>query len=60
MEMALMALQRFYKSMGIDCSFKHVFSCEIKKSVQDWIEGMFRELQIPSGCLFHNAEELGN
>ena len=58
--LVLMALQSFYKSMGVDCSFKHVYSCEIKKSVQDWIEGMFHELRIPNGCLFHNAEELGN
>ena len=56
----MMALQSFYKSMGIDCSFKHVFNCDIKKSVQDWVEGMLRELRIPSSCLFHDAEELVN
>jgi site-specific DNA-cytosine methylase len=53
------SLVRAYAMQGIDLKFRHVFSCECKKPLHEWIAGIFQECGVDSGCLFSRAEEMG-
>ena len=54
-----MAIRAAYAQLGINIIFKHMFSCEINAQKQSWIEGIFSELLLTSGCLFERAEHMG-
>ena len=56
----LLALQSYFKSVGQAINFEHIFSCEINKNAQRWITELLSELDLVTGCLFENAEDLRN
>ena len=55
----LTAIAAAFKARGIKLIFKHLFSCEILPSKQEWIMGAFEEGNVEEGCLFERAEDLG-
>jgi site-specific DNA-cytosine methylase len=56
---SLRAIEESFQEMGVDLELIHVFSCEKKPSVQDFILGLLKELGCEGGCLFEHAEEMG-
>ena len=57
--LVLQAIRGIYAKHGIKITLIHKLSREKKKPVQKWIEGLFSELEVESGCLFESAEEMG-
>ena len=56
---ALDGIVKAYAKRGIELKLRHVFSCECKKVLQEWIQGAFDEAGIASGCAFDRAEHMG-
>ena len=55
----LRAISEAYQKQNICLKFIHVFSCEIKASVQNWIKSLKEELEINEGCLFEKSRAHG-
>lgn len=53
------SISRACQACGFTFTFKHLFSCENKKSLQEWIAGVFQETSVACGCCFCRAEEMG-
>ena len=61
--LALLAMQETYRGRGINIKFRHLFSCERKPNIQEWIKGVTTLIQFDDSqcqpCLFDNIETLG-
>ena len=55
----LEAIKANAKKRGIILDLVHVYSCEIKKPLTNWIEGLFDEVGVAYGCCFQDAQEMG-
>ena len=53
------SISRAFQAYGFTFKFKHLFSCEVKQSLQEWIAGVFQETNAACGCCFCRAEEMG-
>ena len=66
--LAMASLMHMYNQMGIAVTFIYTFGCDNKASVQEWMIRLLSlianglpgiSLVIEPGCLFENAEDLG-
>ena len=53
------SISRAFQACGFTLTFKHMFSCEVKKPLQGWISSVFKEARLECGCCFCRAEEMG-
>ena len=53
------SISRAFQAHGLTLKFTHMFSCEVKQSLQEWIAGVFQESNTACGCCFSQAEDMG-
>ena len=57
--LALKACERRFNNIGINITFKHMFSCESDAAKIKWIKTLLHELGIQEGRMLERIEKLG-